>query len=143
MLWFIATILFCPQLRIESMEISNQVKVIIPRQGLVEGLVENPEKLVEGLVETPERLVEGLVETPREVMKRLVEKAEGLGEKLAGTKIKILQLMSEDSTITIIEMAQRLSVSTTTIDKHIQQMKNKYIKRIGGDKGGRWVLDPD
>lgn len=131
--------MLCPQLRIESMEVSNQVKVIIPRQGLVEGLVENPEKLVEGLAENPK----GLVENPREMMKRLVEKAEGLGEKLAGTKIKILQLMSEDSTITIIEMAQRLSVSTTTIDKHIQQMKNKYIKRIGGDKGGRWVLDPD
>lgn len=127
--------MLCPQLRIESMEVSNQVKVIIPRQGLVE----KPEKLVEGLVENPK----GLVENPREIMKRLVEKAEGLGEKLAGTKIKILQLMSEDSTITIIEMAQRLSVSTTTIDKHIQQMKNKYIKRIGGDKGGRWVLDPD
>lgn len=84
--------MLCPQLRIESMEVSNQVKVIIPRQGLVEkpeGLVENlerlvesPEKLVEGLVENPERLVEGLVEnperlveTPREVMSRLVKKA--------------------------------------------------------------------
>jgi len=125
--------MFCPEMRLVNSEVSNQVRVIIPRKGLVE----HEERLVDRLVENED----WLVESPEEMMRWLVEKANRLGEKLAGTKIKILQLMAKDSTITIIEMAQALSVSTTTIDNHIQQMRGKYLRREGGDYGGRWVLD--
>lgn len=100
-------------------------------------LVEIEKRLVDRLVESED----WLVESPEEMMRGLVEKANRLGEKLAGTKTKILQLMAKDSTITIIEMAQALSVSTTTIDNHIQAMRGKFLRREGGDFGGRWVVD--
>lgn len=70
----------------------------------------------EGLVE---RLVEGLVESQR----------------------KIIELFKENPSISKKELAEKIGISTTAIDKNINTLKKKkLIRRIGPDKGGHWEL---
>ena len=72
--------------------------------------------LVEGLVD---RLVEGLVESQREIVK----------------------LIADNPKISKKAMADIIGISTTSIDKSINSLKEKgIIKRVGGDKSGYWEL---
>ena len=56
---------------------------------------------------------------------------------------KIYELMKEDRTITIKELALRLNMSESGIKKMINKLKKEgKIERIGSAKGGKWeVLD--
>ena len=66
-----------------------------------------------------ERLVEGLVENQK----------------------KMVYLIDQNPTITIKELAESIGISTTAIDKNLTKLKDKNIvRRIGGDKKGRWEL---
>ena len=72
--------------------------------------------LVEGLVE---RLVEGLAENQK----------------------KILNLMKGNPHISKEELARKVGISTTAIDKNITQLKKKgFLRRVGPDKGGYWEV---
>ncbi len=74
------------------------------------------EKGVEGLVE---RLVEGLVENQK----------------------KILKFIAENPRVSKREMAEKLGISTTAVDKNINTLKKKgLLKRVGGAKGGYWEV---
>ncbi len=74
------------------------------------------EKGVEGLAE---RLVEGLVENQK----------------------KILKFIAENPRISKREMAEKLGISTTAVDKNINTLKKRgLLKRSGGAKGGYWEL---
>ena len=78
-----------------------------------------------------DRLVKGLVIN---LVKELVK-------ELPDTQIKILNLVSEDKHITISAMAKQLGTSTTTIDNHIELLKNKNVlQRVGGRKTGYWQI---
>lgn len=73
-------------------------------------------ELVDGLAE---RLVDGLVESQR----------------------RILALIVENPRIPKREMAERIGISTTAIDKNIAVLKSKgYLLRIGSAKGGYWQV---
>ena len=66
---------------------------------------------------------------------------EKLYEKLGENRQKILQLIKNNPDITIQELSRELGISTTAIEKNIKLLKQKgYIKRIGSDKGGSWVI---
>ena len=57
------------------------------------------------------------------------------------TADKIMGLMSENSHITISELAKRLEITTRAIEKQIAGLKKKgQLKRIGPTKGGYWEV---
>ena len=69
------------------------------------------------------------------------ELGEKLGEKLGETRSRIVVLMMKNVHITISEIADRIGISTTAIEKQIAILKNKgVIKRVGPAKGGHWVV---
>jgi len=52
---------------------------------------------------------------------------------------KIIELMQNDPTITISDLALRVCITERAIKKQIGKMKAQgHIQRIGPDKGGRW-----
>ncbi len=72
------------------------------------------------------------------VQDRLGEK---LGEKLGKTRTAIVQSMKDNPRVTVSELAKRLRLSTTAIEKNIHHLKTKgYVKRVGPAKGGHWEI---
>jgi Fic family protein len=54
---------------------------------------------------------------------------------------KIFELMSQDGSITIKELALRLGMSDSGIKKAIHKLKNDgKIRRVGSAKGGHWEV---
>ena len=52
---------------------------------------------------------------------------------------KILELMQNDPTITIADLALSIGITEWAIKKQIRKMKAQgRIQRIGPDKGGHW-----
>jgi ATP-dependent DNA helicase RecG len=85
----------------------------------------------------------GAEDTTQEItQKRLVEGlAEKLVERLVESQQRILELTKENPYISKKELSQHIRISTTAIDKNIQQLKKKgLLKRIGPDKGGYWEI---
>ncbi|MBI4919451.1 putative DNA binding domain-containing protein [archaeon] len=69
---------------------------------------------------------------------RLVE---GLVEGLAENQKKILELITKNSYISKKELAEKIGISTTAIDKNITRLKKKgLLDRVGPDKGGHWKI---
>ncbi|OQA91975.1 MAG: Divergent AAA domain protein [Elusimicrobia bacterium ADurb.Bin231] len=67
--------------------------------------------------------------------------AEGLVERLAESQQKILELIKQNPYISKKELANKIAISDTAIDKNISQLKKKgLLKRIGHDKGGHWEI---
>jgi ATP-dependent DNA helicase RecG len=72
------------------------------------------------------------------VEKRLVE---GLVERLAESQRKIIELIRQDPSISKKALSGKIGISSTAIDKNIDQLKKKgLLKRVGPDKGGHWEL---
>lgn len=72
------------------------------------------------------------------VQDRLGEK---FGEKLGKTRTAIVQSMKDNPRVTVSELAKRLRLSTTAIEKNIHHLKTKgYVKRVGPAKGGHWEI---
>ena len=69
------------------------------------------------------------------------ELGEKLGEKLGETEWLILELISEDSSISIVDMAKKIHKSTTTIENNLKKLRDREIVRhIGPAKGGSWKI---
>ncbi|MGV3523463.1 MAG: ATP-binding protein [Candidatus Sericytochromatia bacterium] len=63
------------------------------------------------------------------------------GENLGQTQRAILKAMAQNPKITIKALAEGLSLSTTAIEKNLDQLKkNQYIRRVGPAKGGHWEV---
>ena len=63
----------------------------------------------------------------------------------SGMKIKtidrILDLINKDNTISITQLSIETKITRSTIQKHIENLKNKgIIRREGADKGGKWII---
>ncbi len=72
---------------------------------------------------------------------RVAVLGEKLGEKLGETRHLILTLISQNSTTSIIKLAQELGMSTTTVEKQIALLKKQgHLRRIGPAKGGYWEV---
>ena len=55
--------------------------------------------------------------------------------------VKIISLMKENSKISITEIADKVGISTTSIEKNIGYLKKQgIVKRIGPAKGGHWEV---
>ena len=57
------------------------------------------------------------------------------------TSLSICKLILTDNSISKKEMAEKIGVSTTTIQNHINKLKTLGILiRIGADKNGYWQI---
>lgn len=66
---------------------------------------------------------------------------ERLGEKLGENKRKIVSLLREKNTISIVEISEKIGISTTAVENNIKFLKQKgLIKRVGHSKGGHWEV---
>lgn len=73
--------------------------------------------------------------------KNIVEKlGEKLGKKLGKNRIRIIELIVSNPNITYSELAEALSVSSTTIENRIAEMSDVIIKRVGPKNGGHWEV---
>jgi len=60
---------------------------------------------------------------------------------LGESQNKILNLISRDKFISIPKLSKELKISTTAVEKNIAVLKKKgLLKRVGGAKGGHWVV---
>ena len=96
-------------------------------------LIEQPELLQVKLTLTIENKEEnGSVE---KLVERLGKK---LGKKLGKNSIAIIKLIVSNPNITYVEIAEALSVSTTTVENRIAEMSGVIIQHVGPKKGGHW-----
>ena len=103
------------------------LKVSVHR--VMEKLVGNRGGGTEKLVENSDRLIE-----------KLVEKAIENGDKLTENRIAILRLIAGNPYISQSELAESIGISVTAIGNNIKTMRNKYLRRVGPDKGGFWEV---
>ena len=74
-------------------------------------------------------------------VKTKLELGEKLGEKLGETEWLILELISEDSSISIVDMAKKIQKSTTTIENNLKKLRDREIVLHSGPaKGGSWKI---
>lgn len=73
-------------------------------------------------------------------LKKLGKRAEKLGKKLGKTKIEIIKLIYQNPSVSSVEMANQIGISSTAIDNNIKQMRDVFIKRIGPKNGGHWEI---
>ena len=61
--------------------------------------------------------------------------------KISPTKKRIIEMISEDNSVTADRMATAIGVSTRAIEKNIKQLKDMgMIERRDGDRGGYWEI---
>ena len=103
-------------------------------------VTENTDRVTEKLPENPDWLIEKLIENPNRLIEKLIEKASVNGDKLTKNKINILKLIAEDPYISKSDLSKYVGISTTAISNNIETMRDKYLRRVGPDKGGFWEI---
>lgn len=64
-----------------------------------------------------------------------------IGQKELPTRERLLNLIAENPKITRKELAEYLSIPSSTVQFHIEKLKSEgRIERIGGAKGGHWQV---
>lgn len=73
---------------------------------------------------------------------KLVEKlGDRLGDRLGDSQVKIISLIKNEPKISIPELAEKIKISTTAVEKNIKKLKDKGIlKRVGTTKSGYWEV---
>ena len=62
-------------------------------------------------------------------------------EELTENRIAILKEMHRNSTVSKKELKGTIGIGATAIDNNINYLKNNgFLERVGGDKGGRWLI---
>ena len=102
------------------------------RKTWLQKLVLNGKKLTVKVGNNDEKLVIKL--------QKLVLNAEKLGVNLTVNRIEMLKMIIQNPTITKIEMAQAIGISSTAIDKNLDDMRDKLIRRVGSKKSGLWEV---
>ena len=61
--------------------------------------------------------------------------------ELTENRIAILREMHKNRTVTKKELEGTIGLSATAIDNNIDYLKsNGFLERVGGDKGGSWLI---
>ncbi|MCD8296565.1 MAG: winged helix-turn-helix domain-containing protein [Prevotella sp.] len=56
-------------------------------------------------------------------------------------RIKLLKLICNDPYISKTDLSKSLNISITSVSNNIKILReNKYIRRVGPDKGGFWEI---
>lgn len=85
-------------------------------------------------------VIEKVAENTEKVIEKVIEKAAILGERLTENKIKLLQLVIENPQISKLEISKTIGISPNSVSRNIEAMRDKYIRRVGPDKGGFWEV---
>lgn len=113
---------------------------------VTEKLIENHIRVTENInrvTENSEKVTENLMESPAmvtEKLQNLIDKSNLLGEELTDNKLNIITAIIENPYITKSELVDIIGISYTSISRNIEQMRGKYIRRVGPDKGGFWEI---
>ena len=85
---------------------------------------------------------EAVGKAPMKAQEELAEGlVEGLVDGLAESQRAVLILVTQKPGISKREMAEKIGISTTAVDKNIEALKTKgWLRRIGPDKGGHWEV---
>ncbi len=108
----------------------NDQKLGVNEENLTVKLVVNGKKLTVKVGNNDEKLGVKL--------KKLGVNAEKLGVNLTVNRLEMLKMILQDPTITRLEMAQAIGISSTAIDNNLEVMRDKLIRRVGSDKSGIW-----
>ncbi len=82
-----------------------------------------------------------IAEQPVSETKASEKASEKTSEK---TSEKIVQLVREDNKITIAELAEKVGITTRSIERNLKQLQTEgRLKRIGPAKGGHWQVEDD
>ena len=69
------------------------------------------------------------------------EKPQKSREKKVKSREKIMALLSQDSTLSAANLAERIGITAKAVEKQIARMKaDGVLRRIGPDKGGYWQV---
>ena len=61
--------------------------------------------------------------------------------KITSRQMEVLELIRSDPTVSYREVAQRMGINDSAVQKHFNNLKKKgLIERIGPAKGGRWQI---
>lgn len=75
------------------------------------------------------------------VRKKISLSSQEIREQLGENALKILLLIKEDEKITATELAQKIGVSSRTVQKIIAKMRKEgFLDREGPTKSGEWIL---
>ena len=106
---------------------------------VTEKLPENPNRVTEKLPENTDRVTEKTSKVDRK-LEKVTENASKLGETLTENRLDILRLIIDDPYISKIDLAKAVGISYTSISRNIEAMRDKYLRRVGPDKGGFWEI---
>ena len=117
--------------------VSEQEKSVKENAGKV---TDNHLKVSEKVTDKQSKVSDRVTDKRKVIVEKVVAKALENGDKLTSNRITILQLMAENPYITKIELAAAVGISTTSIMRNIEYMRNKYLRRVGPDNGGFWEI---
>lgn len=106
---------------------------------IVTKVTENVNGVTEKLPENPNRVTEKTSKVDRK-LEKVTENASKLGETLTENRLDILRLIIEDPYISKTDLAKAIGISYTSISRNIEAMRDKYLRRIGPNKGGFWEI---
>ena len=72
------------------------------------------------------------------MMAKVVRKG---GQKITEKQIIVLHIIKENPVISRKELALKLKINESAVQKHLENLKKiGVLKRIGPDKGGHWEI---
>jgi len=97
-------------------------------------------KVTERIIEKDVNVTEKVIKTHQEVIEKVIEKAVALNEKLTENRISIIKLIIENPYISKSELSKHVGISENSISRNIEAMRDKYLRRVGPNKGGFWEI---
>ena len=97
-------------------------------------------KVTERVIEKDVNVTEKVIKTHQEVIEKVIEKAVALNEKLTENRISIIKLIIENPYISKSELSKHVGISDNSISRNIEAMRDKYLRRVGPNKGGFWEI---
>ena len=97
-------------------------------------------KVTERVIEKDVNVTEKVIKTHKEVIEKVIEKAVALNEKLTENRISIIKLIIENPYISKSELSKHVGISENSISRNIEAMRDKYLRRVGPNKGGFWEI---
>ena len=97
-------------------------------------------KVTERVIEKDVNVIEKVIKTHQEVIEKVIEKAVALNEKLTENRISIIKLIIENPYISKSELSKHVGISENSISRNIEAMRDKYLRRVGPNKGGFWEI---
>ena len=97
-------------------------------------------KVTERVIEKDVNVTEKVINTHQDVIEKVIEKAVALNEKLTENRISIIKLIIENPYISKSELSKHVGISDNSISRNIEAMRDKYLRRVGPNKGGFWEI---